>query len=129
MFEFNRDVKTRDEIIFGKYEEEKYMGGTRRFEGMDLDTVKKLLEMKFMDPDEAQNFSPTIQELVDFAELYEGYTFGGYTVSIDRCDYRVSLESISKGFTADVDEVKEFSNKFHAADEFDCVPSLYAWWD
>lgn len=129
MFEFNKDVKTRDEIIFGEYAPEKYMGGTRRFEGMDLDTVKKLLAMKFMDPDEAQNCSPTIQELVDFAEQYEGYTFGGYTVSIDRCDYRVSLDSISKGYTDDVDEVKEFSRRFHAADEFDADANLYAWWD
>ena len=129
MFEFNMDVKTRDEIIFGEYAPEKYLGGTRWFEGMNIDTVKRLMEMKYMDPDEAQNASPTIKELVDYAEQYDGYTFGGYTVSIDRCDYRVSLESISKGGKADADEVISFTKEFHSADEFDIDGCLYAWWD
>lgn len=132
MFEFNKDVKTRDVIIFGEYAPEKYMGGTRQFENMSYEKAKVLLELGYIDPDDAQNNSPTAEDMLKYAEEWGGYTFDGYVVSIDRCDYRVTLTTISKtAFSAiiDEDEVKAFTKMFRNADEFDVDGSLYAWYD
>ena len=43
MFELNKNVKLRDEIIFGKYKPEKYLGGIRRFENLNLDRLQNCL--------------------------------------------------------------------------------------
>lgn len=130
MFEFNMDVKMRDEIIFGKYNPERYGGGIRSFSNMSLDTVKKLLELKFMDPEEQQNDSPTIEEIVEYAEnMGGGYVFGGYAVSVNRDDYRVDITTISKDGPIDRSEELSFIDKFRFADEFDVEDGLYAWYD
>ncbi len=129
MFEFNKDVKTRDEMIFGEYAPDKYMGGVRRFEGISADLIKELMEMGYADPDEAQNSSPSIQELVDYANRYDGYLFDGYVVSLDRSDYRVSIETIKKYEDVDKDEMMDFVKEFRSADEFNIDGELYAWGD
>ena len=129
MFDYNKDAKKRDELIFGAYQPDSYLGGIRRFEGMTLDELKELVELKFSDPEEAQNCSPTIEELIRFAENYEGYEFDGYAVDIERDDYRVSIEAIHKDGPVDNDELKAFIKEFRYADEFDIDDGLYAWWD
>ena len=129
MFEFNKDAKTRDEMIFGEYDESKYMGGVRRFEGMSLDLLKELMGKGYVDPEESQNNSPTIEEFIDYAEAWGGYVFDGYVVSPKRDDYRVSVETISKEGPVYTDELKAFINEFRFADEFYIDGSLYAWWD
>lgn len=129
MFEFNKDVKTRDIIVFGEYDPKKYMGGIRQFEGLSFETVKKLLELGYMDPEETQNGSPTAEKMMAYAEEWGDYTFDGYVVSIDRCDYRVNLTAISKTAADGVDELKAFTKMFRHADEFDVDGGLYAWFD
>ena len=128
MFEYNKDVKKRDEIIFGEYDEEQYMGGVRDFERMDVDTLKMMVEMKYADPKEQQNNSPTIAEFIEFMEENEGYTVGGYVVSIHRNDYRVSIESIDSDEPfGTFEQLEKFCKFARWADEFDTRG--YAWWD
>ena len=129
MFDFNKDVETRDKLIFGEYDEEKYMGGVRRFENVDTETIKKLIDLKFLDPEETQNSSPSTREMVEFAEKWGNYYFDGYVVSKRRTDYRVNLDTISKFISVDQEEVIAFTKKFRFADEFDADGTLYAWYD
>ena len=129
MIDFNMDAETRDKLIFGEYNEDKYMGGIRRFESVDTSIIKKLIELKFLDPEETQNNSPSASEMVDFAEKYGNYYFGGYVVSKRRTDYRVNLDTISKFISADQEETIAFTKKFRHADEFDVDGTLYAWYD
>lgn len=127
--EYNMDIKTRDELIFGEYAPEKYGGGVRDFNNMSVNLLKKLVDMRFADPDEAQNDSPTIQEFIDYMEDKNCYVVNGYVVTDNRGDYRVSVESIEKiGGFEDKEELIEFVDRFHNADEFD-IKNGYAWWD
>jgi len=43
MYKYNMDIETRDKIIFGSYEPDKYMGGCRDFEDMNVETLKELV--------------------------------------------------------------------------------------
>ena len=129
MFDFNKDVATRDNIIFGEYDEEKYMGGARYFESVSTETIKKLMELNYLDPNESQNDSPTAGEMIEFAERYGDYEFGGYVISSKRNDYRVNLTTISKLQPVEYEEEMDFIKKFRFADEFDVDGELYAWYD
>lgn len=127
-FNYNMDIKTRDEIIFGEYNPNTYSGGVRYFYGMNLDTLNKLIELGFVDLDEAQNNSPTIDEFIEWMENHDGYIVNGYVVSDKREDYRLSIVSIKKTEKIeDKDELVEFIEAFRNADVFDI--DGYAWWD
>lgn len=61
MKELNKDILTRDKMIFGKYRPNTYkFGGIRKFDNLDVETLGKLLEMNFADPEERQNLAPSI---------------------------------------------------------------------
>ena len=125
---FNMDIKTRDEIIFGDYEPQKYFGGVRRFENMTRDKLQKLVDMGFANPDGAQNCSPTIESFLEFTEDKPDYVFHGYAVSDTRNDYCVSIDAIEYiGKIDDLDTLKSFVQFARYADEFN--PDGYAWWD
>ena len=130
MFGLNKNVQLRDEIIFGKYEPEKYTGGIRRFENLSIDKLKKLEELNFIELNEKQNDSPTVKEFIEFMEKYQDYLAMGYVVSIKRSDYRVSLDGIEKCSEALSDKEKaEFTELFSSADEFENSAEMYAWFD
>ena len=94
----NKDIKRRDELIFGDYDPLEYSGnsgGVRKFNGVSAQRLRQLLEENFTDPDIDQNGSPSIMEMLEFSEKWNSkYVFGGYAVEIWRDDYRVSLDSI-----------------------------------
>ena len=120
----------RDEIIFGKYEPRFYTGGIRRFENLNLEKLKKLVDLKFVDVEEYQNDSPTIREFIKFMEKYPDYSAMGYVVSIERSDYRFSLDGIEKKIgAASGTEKNEFKKLFGDADEFESNSEMYAWFD
>lgn len=130
MTKLNKDVATRDKMIFGSYDKSKYSGGIRHFENLDLDTLKHLLEKNFVDRAENQNDSPTIGEIVDFMKKYDGYTGHGYAVEVEREDYRVSLEGVSKDRAADSEEeLNEFRFVFGNADNLSDSGQMYCWFD
>jgi hypothetical protein len=136
----NRDIRTRDEILFGNYDPKAYTGGTRRFARVDVDTLQELVELDFVDVYECQNDSPTIREFLDFVEYSDergSYRFDGYAVIDTRNDYSVSIDCISKikpfGQTS---EIVDFAELVATADDFylssranDRGEYGYAWWD
>ena len=127
----NKDIKRRDELIFGKYSPEGYLGGIKRFGGLTLDKLETLLKEKFADPDEAQNASPTIAEFRDFLLDYPSYTAHGYAVSDDRSDYRVTIEGVGKtGGYDSAEELEAFISMFRCADEFMADrDGMFCWYD
>lgn len=127
--ELNKDIKKRDEIIWGSYNPEPYLyGGIRYFDGMKIDTLKKLVELKFADPEDCQNCAPSIEEFVKFMENNDGYVVNGYAISDKRDDYRVSIEAIQKiDEIQSKEELETFIEFARMADEF--TTNGYAWWD
>ena len=130
MFGLNKDINKRDEIIFGKYEPELYTGGIRRFDGLNIEQLEQLIEENFINVNEEHNNCPSVKEIFEFMKKYPDYTVMGYTVSIRREDYRVSLDGIEKQTSATLQvEKEEFIILFGNADEFDTVNMMYAWFD
>lgn len=131
-FKYNKDWETRDKLIFGETDKSKYMGGCRSFSGLDYRTLCALLEEKFIDPQEAQNNSPTTEEIMSFMKAYPDFTAHGYVVSIDRDDYRITIEGVDGRDYAHSNAPKEllrdFFDLFRYADEFD-IRNLYCWYD
>ena len=133
--DLNRDVDRREQIIFGdeKYDAEKYAGGIRNFHDMSYDTLKTLVDENFVNIDDRQNDAPSIKELMEYAEAHPYMTFNGYAVELARADYRISIDAIRQDFNRDKSAtaaIKEFSDHFHAADDFQIDDNEgYAWWD
>lgn len=130
MKKLNTDVVTRDRMIFGSYDKSKYSGGIRHFENLSLETLNRLLKENFADREEKQNWAPAIGAFVDFMKAYDGYTAHGYTVDIERGDYRVSLEGVFKDGEADsFEELEEFRKLFKEADILNTDNLMYCWFD
>ena len=117
--EYNKQVKSRDTIIFGNYDEKRYMGGIARFEGLKLPELIALATEGFLDLQEMQNCAPCIGEFMEFMARYSGYTAHGYVVSANRDDYRVSIEGLEKQAKyIEAKETQVFTELFGQADEF-----------
>jgi hypothetical protein len=124
----NRDIVKRDKILFGELDEDRYgpefnghRGGVRSFHMASLETIETLIAEDFINVDEAQNNSPTIEEFVKFAKQHpnDEVFFGGYAVHNSRDDYRVSIDVI-KMFTSNIGSLADFAQEFHGADKFEC---------
>ena len=133
----NKDIKRRDEIIFGKYEKDKYFGGIRRFE-CPREVIEQLIKEDFIDLEENQNCSPTVKEFMELTDKESGLgnaEFECYAVSIDRDDYRVTIEGIDLEISDDDMDVFIYAiQNLRSADEFDivhksCAFFIHAWWD
>ena len=130
----NKDIKRRDELIFGDYDPLEYSGnsgGVRKFNGISVQTLKQLLEENFIDPDDDQNGSPSIMKMLKFSVKWNNkYVFGGYAVEIWRADYRVSLDSIWREDLENLteDEQEAFIDFVGEVDELD-KENMSAWWD
>ena len=140
MYKLNEDFITRDNIIFGSYQPNKYIGGIRRFTA-DADTIRKLFERGFIDPEGRQNESPSAAELFAYSVISKSKCrFTGYAVSHDREDYRVSIDGIESTVSSPyimAEEITKFTQAFQeTADEFNIFNHensggvlLRAWWD
>ena len=125
----NKNIKERDKIIFGKYEPDAYKyGGIHHFNGLDHYRLQKLIDKDFIDPEECQNYSPSTEEFLDFMKDHPEFTAHGYAVSIDRDDYRVTLEGIESDERMDYETMVDFVELCRLADDF-CLDTPYAWWD
>ena len=138
MFKYNRDIERRQELLglpaeTVEYDFEKrtgWFGGTYCIDNVNVRLLKQLLDEKFIDPNENQNYSPNTLEFYDFLKKHPNFTVFGYAVSSDRDDYRVTIEGITcKNVTSDKD-LLDFSNMFHDADEFEVAKTYCrAWYD
>lgn len=129
----NKDYKKRNEIIFGDDDvdsKDNWLGGTRRFESLDLEQLELLIKNKFIDLEECQNCSPSVADFRDFMKQYPEVMAHGYAVSHNRDDYRVSLEglwfrgNVSKKMLLDFVHLCRHADEFVTGDD-----ELYAWWD
>ena len=126
-FEYNKDIETRDRIIFGKYQPEEYHGGIRRFSELDAEVLEKLIEEKFIDPEDCQNLSPTAWEFFNFMKQYPWWMAHGYVVELKRPDYRMTIEGIETEMEPhDPEELCEYSKLCGDADDFQ---TTYCWYD
>ena len=131
MFNLNKDVNSRDNIIFKEnYSPDKYLGGICRFERLSLKNLELLIDNKFIELNQCQNNSPTTEEILEFMKKYPKYTAHGYAVSLDREDYRVTLEGVEKNTSAESkEELEDFTKLFHLADDFITDSYMYCWFD
>lgn len=131
---------TRERMIFGEeYKLENYGSRgtfTRRFKGMPIGTAEALIAQGFLDPEETQNDSPTVRELIDFAKdhLDANFKFHGYVVGPEREDCRVSFEGIESNSDEInketlMDFVKMFLVEYPADDTDVGNDHLYCWYD
>ena len=129
---YNRSVALRDEIIFGKYEPEEYLGGIRRFNGLTLDKLEKLVEDKYMALGDRKNAAPPVEVFIDFMVKFPGYGVTGFTISIERSDYGMLIDGIEKldGGYDTTDEMDEFYKLFREADDFTIgTKAMSCWFD
>lgn len=126
--QLNRDYEKRDKIIFGAYEPDKYYGGIRRFQRLDFGKMEELVANNFVDLDDAQNLAPTAGVFYSFLKKYPFYYVGGYAVSPNRDDYRVSFDELERGThvsnLAGPEEDLDFASFAENADE----KGAYACW-
>ena len=124
-------VNHRDMILFDElYDEEKYFGGIRSFDGVNYDDFRELLSSNLIDPEDAQNYAPTAGEIGEFLREHPNFTAHGYAVSPMRDDYRISFEGVSCELEYSKEDMLDFVNLFRLADEFTIEPgSLYCWFD
>lgn len=133
----NNDYNTRDQLLFGQdYDPELYTGGIRYFDDISYSLLKKLVDMQFANPEECQNDSPSINELLSAFEDYEDYiSFSGYSVSPDRRDYRISIDEIKIEIPKDNTDMLSYAVEYYRyADEFHLSAAhgnfyVIAWWD
>lgn len=129
---YNRSVALRDEIIFGEYEPEKYLGGIRRFDGLTLDRLEKLVENEYMALCDRQNAAPPVEVFIDFMAKFPGYGVTGFVISIERGDYGMGIDGMEKldGGCDTMDEMDEFYKLFRKADDFAIgTKAMSCWFD
>lgn len=132
----NNDIKTRDLLLFGEYEPEKYSGGIRRFV-TGLNTLIKLVDLGFADEKECHNDSPKIESFIEETRDYGLITveFEGFAVSSNRSDYRVDIDGIRLQIPKQYENTMcHFVELYSNADEFslsfdDKYWFIRAWWD
>lgn len=128
-FKFNRDVHTRDTVLFGGYEPDKYSGGVRHFAGLTVEGLRQMTGLKFIDPSERQNESPNVKQILKFMEKYPKYTTHGYGISIDRPDYGIVLEGVERGTPCESEqELDDFWKVFSRPDYF-VSRTMFCWFD
>jgi len=127
----DEQVVLRDKIVFGEEVDwTKSCGGTFRYKDMSIDELEQLIKNGFIDLDERQNDSPTVEEFREFMKKYPDALAHGYVVSNDRPDVRVSIEGIEIAESDVTPEIyKAFVGLCRLADEFDDDGRLYSWWD
>lgn len=132
----NKDWVERDRLIFGSCDPDKYFGGVRSFTA-SKELIVKLLENDFIDRTSAQNYSPSVEEFLEYADNLENskISFWCYAISGDRSDYRVTIEGIDAIIPDNkYDDISFAVESFRGADEFsfehiNCAFYLHAWWD
>lgn len=129
-FEYNKDWKVRDNMLNvspevsrnGRYD-------ILRFDNMPADILQKMVDLRFADPDERQNDSPSIGEILEFLKENPNFTAFGYAVTVERPDYRISIEGVESS-DYDPRQIANFVDLFRFADEFEVSKDYQrAWFD
>ena len=140
--DLNTDWKDRDRIITGEespYKQPSYSGGIFPYQDMSVDTLKELRDKNYLDPEDCQNDSPSIEQFIELMERHPLMTAHGYAVSFERDDYRFSVEGV-EGIVEGTAGLFDVLKLCREADEFDVEPTapprhmveafkFRAWWD
>jgi hypothetical protein len=130
MRDLNKDYQKRNQIIFGDNNTDNWPGGVRRIESLSLEQLNDLIQNDFIDLEDCQNCSPTVEAFLDFMKKYPKVEAHGYAVSHTRDDYRVSLEGLAFAGRVNKQMLLDFVHLCRDADEFVADDNeLYAWWD
>lgn len=104
-------------LIEIKLKEPKYVGGVARFKDLDFLTLKKLIELGYIDLEEKHNKAPTISEFLEFMKNNPEYLAFGYTVDQNRDDCRISIKGVEHNGSFNSNSKKDFYKLFFNADE------------
>lgn len=132
MMDLNKaNVHQRDLVLFHEpYDESKYPGGVRRYDGISYADCKELYDLKVLDPEERQNAAPSVREIVEFLKRHPNFRAHGYAVSPKRNDYRVSIEGVECGSGYDLEDVWDFFRVFEYPDELSVTEEgMRCWFD
>jgi hypothetical protein len=130
---YNMDQDRRDSLIPFKNDRWNagYLGGIRRYEGLDVEVLGQLINEGFVDLEERQNNAPTIRRFYNFMKRYPEFKAHGYVVDKEREDYRLSVEGVEGKALSD-DAIKAFRNISRGADDRSVeaiTGACYNWWD
>lgn len=131
-FHYNLDYENRDNLLKLDVNWEDKMNRVVKFEPIRKDTLESLINQKFINPEDRQNESPTVIEMLEFMRKYPVVFVYGYAVTPKRRDYRVSLEGMAVNQEDVTDELKEAFLEFcRTATEVhtEGVNGLLSWWD
>lgn len=123
----SRDYATRDKIVGITVDD--YRGGVASFTGLTIDKLAKLVDLGLADPEDAQNYSPTLGEILRFMQAHPRFTAHGYVVEPRRADVRLTLEGVTLDATPTDAERTAFVAMFRHADDFEFGSRCHAWFD
>lgn len=123
-------------------ENEKWLGGVKRFERISNNDLEELKRANILDENERQNNAPSIRELREVASELEKIggvriSFDGYLVDPARSDSRISINQFRMQVPKDLVTI-DLENKFavvaKSADHFnrledDGLITYEIWWD
>ena len=98
-FNYNKKFRRRDRLIFNRVGDYS-AGGTERFEDLTPEKLKKLVKLKFANPEDKQNCAPSIAKFIKRTKKWRKQypklkiTFNGYIVSPKRKDYRITVDAV-----------------------------------
>lgn len=125
--EFNDE--RRHELVGLNYNRETRYD-VKRFEGVDAETVKTLIDEGYLEEDDSQNASPTALEIYNIMSRYPGMTAHGYIVTPSRSDCRVTLEGVEYNASLSKEDMADIGAEFECADTFELSPTgFYCWYD
>jgi len=108
----------------GRSVEEISRGDIVRYEGLELDTLRELVEKGYADPMDRQNSAPNIKEFIELMQANPGLTAHGYVVSRQRDDARISIEGVEGPLRP------ECLHMLSRADEIEYDgETVYCWYD
>lgn len=103
-------------------------GGIVHFESMGLNVAKHCLKNGWLNPEESQNDSPTVAQIIAFMERCPSFSAHGYVVAATRKDARISFEGVQAFKKPTRKELDDFILLFRGADDFSLNPP-FAWFD
>jgi hypothetical protein len=131
-FVVNRDCRRRDSVlqIDVDWEDEDQHGGIVDFDCIDIEQLAKLLDERFINPDERQNQSPSVVQFFHFMTMHSAARAFGYAVSPLREDYGLVIEGLLVAPDDNTPEIAAAFEEFCSqADILEVGVTLRSWWD
>jgi hypothetical protein len=113
---------TLDKILTGDYD-------CVHYEGLNAAALETCIKQGWADPEETQNSSPSIAEILEFIKANPSFVVHGYLITAKRDDKRISVEGVIAVKEPTPQEYKNYVGMFHQADEFDNEMPYRAWYD